>query len=66
MKNSWLSTDGMASMRKSHQEHKPLFIKLRHAGSLFFKKLGQIEVAIVLSEAGDVDGAKTIMNQFVR
>ena len=66
MKTSSITTEHMASMRTSHHSPEPIFSALRHALHEFFTKLDQMEIAIVLSEAGDVEGAKALLEKHAK
>jgi hypothetical protein len=63
LKISSKSTGGMASMQLTQQAHASLFTTMRHALRTFFMKLGRMQVAIVLSEAGDFEGAKSLLGK---
>ena len=63
MKISSISNDGMDSMIKSCHEHESLFTRIRHALRTLFMMHDKTMVAIVLSEAGDVEGAKALLGK---
>jgi hypothetical protein len=60
MKISSISASGMPFMQPSHHAHEPLLSKVRHTLRALFMKLDHIGIAIALSEAGDLDGAKLL------
>ena len=63
MKTSSISNGSMASIYTSHQATEPLVTKWRHALRSFYTKLDQLGAAIALSEAGDLDGAKELLDK---
>ncbi len=50
-------------MKSIRQFLEPLFTRLLNALHTFLKKQNQIQIAIVLSEAGDLEGAKAILDK---
>jgi len=58
-----MSAYDTASAHESHQLHEPLFTSLFHALRTFFRKQNQLKIAITLSEAGDVEGAKALLDK---
>jgi hypothetical protein len=50
-------------MHSSHLAHKPMLAALRHALQRFSKRLARTQIAIALSEAGDVEGARSLLAQ---
>ncbi|MFA5825937.1 MAG: hypothetical protein WC825_08190 [Gallionellaceae bacterium] len=66
MKISSTSNEGMSSMHTPHHAHEPLFFVLRRALREFLTTLDKIQVAIVLSEAGDVEGAKALLGKHAK
>jgi hypothetical protein len=53
-------------MHPSHQAQESLFTTLGHALRTFFMKLEQTKIAIVLSEAGDIEGAKALIGKHAK
>lgn len=66
MKISSTSNEGMAAMHTFHHSTELLFVVLRHALREFLMTLDKIQVAIVLSEAGDVEGAKALLGKHAK
>jgi hypothetical protein len=56
----------MAALHPSHQAQESLFTTLGHILRTFFMKLEQTEIAIVLSEAGDIEGAKALIGKHAK
>ncbi len=65
MKISSISAYDSASMHESHQLHEPFFSGLIHALRTFFMRQEQLKIAIALSEANDVEGAKALLEKRV-
>ncbi len=61
MKAASISTGRMARMHSSHHSHKPVISVLRQALLRFSKRLERIQIAITLSEAADVEGARSLL-----
>lgn len=66
MKTASISTGRMHPMHSSHHAHKPMLAALRHALLRFAKRLERMQLAIALSEAGDVEGARSLLAQPLR
>lgn len=66
LKISSKSTCSMSAMHPSHQAQESLFTTLGHALRTFFMKLEQTKIAIVLSEAGDIEGAKALIGKHAK
>jgi hypothetical protein len=60
-----MSAHHSASMHGSHQLHEPLFAGMIHAIRAFFMRQEQLKIAITLSEANDVEGAKALLEKRV-
>lgn len=52
-------------MHESHQLHEPFFSSLINALRTFFMRQEQLKIAIALSEANDVEGAKALLEKRV-
>lgn len=65
MKISSMLAHHSVSMHGSHQLHEPFFSGLIHALSTFFMRQDQLKIAIALSEANDVEGAKALLDKRV-
>jgi hypothetical protein len=63
LKISSISTGSMDSINNSHHVHEPLFTRVSHALRTFFMNMDKTQIAIVLSEAGDVEGAKALLDK---
>ena len=63
MKISSIPNGSMDSMNNSCHVHEPLFTRLRHALRNLFMMHDKTMIAIVLSEAGDVEGAKALLGK---
>lgn len=65
MKISSMSAYDSASMHESHQLHDPFLFSLVHALRTFFMRQDQLKLAIALSEANDLEGAKALLDKRV-
>jgi hypothetical protein len=60
-----MSAYDSASMHGSHQLHEPFFSGMIHALRAFLMRQEQLKIAITLSEANDVEGAKALVDKRV-
>jgi hypothetical protein len=65
VKISSMSAYDSVPMHESHQLHVPFFSGLIHALRTFFMRQDQLKIAIALSEANDVEGAKALLDERV-
>lgn len=63
MKISSISNDDMDRIDASQHDNKPVLSSLANAVHASLTKWDQMNIAITLSEAGDVEGAKAILSK---
>ncbi len=66
MKISSISNEGVSHINTSQHINKPEITSIANAAQAFISKLDQMNIAIALSEAGDVDGAKALLSKQIK